>query len=258
MLQYRLKGLRDRMTGRQGRTRVDAGNVPPPHIEVTPEAVTWAYRMFLGRDPESQETVDEKMRSFSALSDLRECLLTSPEYLANNPPMHVPSISGHEPAMEVEEVESSEDLAKILEHIRLTWQFLGETEPHWSVSTSRKFLSSHQRNRGRFLQLGRDHVEKLLGLVAAERARPLGVPDLRRIWMRPWADHPLARRLLRARLLLRHLGGHLGVLHHLTRSGVTNVTLRHVRTVDEMVNLERVDLVYSLIVLQTTRRPSFA
>jgi len=33
------------------------------------------------------------------------------------------------------------------------------------------------------------------------------------------------------------------------------VTLRHVRTVDEMVNLERVDLVYSLIVLQHNPPP---
>ena len=38
-------------------------------------------------------------------------------------------------------------------------------------------------------------------------------------------------------------------------SGVSNVTLRHVRTVDEMVNLERVDLVYSLIVLQHNPPP---
>ena len=33
------------------------------------------------------------------------------------------------------------------------------------------------------------------------------------------------------------------------------MTLRHVRTVDEMVNLERVDLVYSLIVLQHNPPP---
>jgi len=40
-----------------------------------------------------------------------------------------------------------------------------------------------------------------------------------------------------------HLGG---AARHLTQSGVTNVTLvtlRHARTVDEMVNLERVDQV---------------
>ena len=142
--------------------------------------MTWAYRLFLGRDPENQETVDEKMRLFSALSDLRECLLTSPEYLASNPPMHVPSISGHEPAMEVEEVDSCEDLAKILEHIQLTWQFHGETEPHWSVLTSQRFLKSHIKgNRGRILQFGTRRCREATRLVAAERDGPLGIPDLR-------------------------------------------------------------------------------
>jgi 2-polyprenyl-3-methyl-5-hydroxy-6-metoxy-1,4-benzoquinol methylase len=257
VLRYRLKGLSNRLTGRHGRTRVDAGNVPPPHIEVTPEAVTWAYRLFLGRDPENKETVNEKMRSFSAVSDLRKCLLTSPEFRANNPPMHVPSISGHEPAMEVEEVESSEDLAKILEHIRLTWQFHGETEPHWSVLTSQRFLKSHiNETEEEFFNSGRDNVEKLRASLRRNGLDPsahrtcveygCGLGRITR-WLADRFEHVYCYDISAAHLA--------GAAHHLTRSGVTNVTLHHVRTVDEMVNLERADLVYSLIVLQHNPPP---
>ena len=145
--------------------------------------------------------------------------------------MQVPSITGHEPAMEVEDVKSSEDLAQILEHIRLTWQYLGEIEPHWSVLTSEKFVKSHiTETEEEFFNSGRDNVEKLL---ASLRRNGLDISAYRtcveygcglgRItrWLADRFRHVYGYDTLAA-----HLGG---AANHLTRSGVTNVTLRQVR-----------------------------
>lgn len=53
---------------------------------IDPDLVVWAYRVILGRDPESQEVVQEKARSCANLSVLRASLLNSTEYRQANAP----------------------------------------------------------------------------------------------------------------------------------------------------------------------------
>jgi len=54
-----------------------------PEIPVNAETVTWAYRLILGREPESQETVDFYVRSGMTLAGLRTALMASDEFRAD-------------------------------------------------------------------------------------------------------------------------------------------------------------------------------
>lgn len=53
---------------------------------IEPDLVVWAYRVILGRDPESQEVVQEKVHSCANLGVLRASLLNSTEYRQANTP----------------------------------------------------------------------------------------------------------------------------------------------------------------------------
>jgi FkbM family methyltransferase len=49
-------------------------------MPVSAEAVTWAYRLLLGRDPESEQVIREKMGACPNLEVLRDSLMASEEY----------------------------------------------------------------------------------------------------------------------------------------------------------------------------------
>lgn len=48
-------------------------------------------------------------------------------------------LSGIEPAMKIEELNSEEEIETLFKDLRNTWQTLGATEPYWSVLSSDKF-----------------------------------------------------------------------------------------------------------------------
>lgn len=50
-------------------------------MPISAEEVVWGYRVILGRDPESEEVMREKMASCSDISVLRDSLLASNEYV---------------------------------------------------------------------------------------------------------------------------------------------------------------------------------
>ena len=59
--------------------RRPSGKVP------TPDAVRWAYRLFLDREPESDEVVRCHVERCGSVRELRNAFLRSPEYLALEP-----------------------------------------------------------------------------------------------------------------------------------------------------------------------------
>ena len=50
-------------------------------MSLTRKHVIWAYRLFLEREPESEQAIDEKLRAVATISELRIQFLGSPEYL---------------------------------------------------------------------------------------------------------------------------------------------------------------------------------
>jgi len=147
-------------------------------MDITREMLTWAYRLFLDREPESKQVIDSKLKSLKTPRDLRNEFLSSFEYLQHNPRTHPLSLSGNEPALEID-THTQPD--KLFAHIQKVWQELGASEPHWSVLTWDKFKSSQKIQEDEFYETGRADVEQLFTTlarnnisVAASAASPTG------------------------------------------------------------------------------------
>ena len=260
MPQLTFKGLSPRLTGWFARSQDDPGSNSSPSaldLGVTPEAVAWAYRLLLDREPEGPQAVRKHIASLSSFGELRNRILNSAEYRKNNQPLHVPALTGVEPPLVIEDVLDPSELSRLLDHIGQTWQQLGEIEPHWSVITADRFHSANiKENEVEFYQSGEDPANRLFKTLRRNGVDPTQLRTcleygcgLGRVtgWLARRFEHVFGYDISSAHLE--------GASSQLAARGITNVTLRQIRTVDDIHNLERVDLVYSLIVLQHNPPP---
>ena len=69
------------------------------------DAIVWAYRLFLDREPESDATVERMAAELSTSADIRRRFVSSAEYRERIANSARPSLNGHEPPMQIEHVE---------------------------------------------------------------------------------------------------------------------------------------------------------
>lgn len=225
--------------------------------DLTREAVIWAYRLYLDREPESEAVIEEHLRKCASTQELRDNFIYSTEFRQKNPALHLPVLIGDEPPMSIEDNCSDEELQKLLDHVQSTWQALGESEPHWSVVVADQYRQANiQQNTDAFYQTGKQHVEQLFGSLARNGVQSSG--------FKTCLDYGAG-----VGRITRHLAEQfeqvfaydVSVSHlrcaedYLTREKITNVTLRQLKRVQDIENLPKVDLAYSMIVLQHNPPP---
>lgn len=139
-------------------------------MAISREEVIWAYRMILGREPESEDVVKKQM-GLQSLASLREAFLKSPEFserlnmsAVNNPQFNFLPLNL--PKNEIEHDATANQLAKCITKIKLAWSHLGITKPHFSVLTDKQFLPENlDSNLDKFWlsgELEADLIEKIL------------------------------------------------------------------------------------------------
>jgi 2-polyprenyl-3-methyl-5-hydroxy-6-metoxy-1,4-benzoquinol methylase len=133
-LKTRLKRVLSRLGIGAEEPRLVSGLSP-----LRPDDVRAAYRIFLDREAESDEVVEEKANRLPDTAALRREFLLAPEFRQLNDGVSQPTMDGLESPMSVAYEPSPELMEALYEHVRSTWQRLGETDPHWSVSTSEVF-----------------------------------------------------------------------------------------------------------------------
>jgi SAM-dependent methyltransferase len=149
-----------------------------------------------------------------------------------------PTLSGVEPRMSIEDVSAGPDLQRLFEHVQGTWQHFGETD------------------QGEFYDTGRgdaDHLYHALSRsgIEANRFRSCleygcGLGRVTR-WLAPHFEQVHAYDTSRS---------HLSEAEQYLRSqGIANVDLNHVESVQDIFKLPKVDVVFSLIVLQHNPPP---
>jgi SAM-dependent methyltransferase len=260
MLRLKFKNLRKGVRRVQGRTDSGRGS-GPERSKVTPEMVTWGYRLFLDRDPENRHVVEDKVSRIATIKDLRQEFLTSAEFVANdeaNKRRSLPcALDGNEPPMHVEEVDGEQDLTSILDHIQRCWQQLGETEPHWSVCSSDRFLQSQiQETKDEFYNSGRYDVARLLLTLERNGIDPTA--------FRTCLEYGCGLGRVTAWLAERFesvYGYDISLAHlqstenYLAQRDARNVILRHIRSVQDIFQLQKSDIIYSVLVLQHNPPP---
>jgi SAM-dependent methyltransferase len=253
MLQHTRDVFRKRRRDRQAFLKGLSGAEMP----VTPAVVTWGYRLFLGREPESAQVVEEKVKDCATLEELRRVFLTSHEFKQQNQPARTPSLSGHEPRMTIQNAYTDNDLHKLFAHIQGTWHSLGETEPYWSVLTSEKFKQSHiQQALDQFYDSGMSDVRRLFSTLERNNIDYAAFKScleygcgLGRVtrWLSEKFDIVYGYDISLAHL--ERAESYLNGQH------IRNTVLRHIKHINEILNLPKVDLVYSILVLQHNPPP---
>lgn len=225
---------------------------------VSAEAVIWGYRLFLGRDPENPEVVAEKVNGCAGLPHLREIFLRSAEFLQQIEGLSLPvAAENNTPMGAIEDEGAENELARVFQKVQDTWQYFGETEPHWSVLTFNRFKkSSIAAHIDMFYNSGAADIEKLFQTLARNQVDAsslrscidygCGLGRLTR-WLATRFETVHAYDISRA-----HLNG---FREYMTAHAIQNIELHHLQKIEDLQSLARVDLIYSIIVLQHNPPP---
>ncbi len=229
----------------------------PSAPKTNAEWVRHAYRLFLDREPENDAVVAEKVATCPDIPALRQKFLLAHEFIKNNRELVSSSLDRQEPPMRIERLDDPADLAVIVDHIARVWEYHGQTEPHWSVLTSDRFHSSRiDDTSDEFFASGKTPAQILVKTLERNGLAPAafrtcleygcGLGRITR-WLADLFEHVYGYDISASLLA--------GAAEHLARQDVRNVSLRRVSRVEDIDNLDRVDLVYSIIVLQHNPPP---
>lgn len=132
---------------------------------ITHEDVRMAYRLILGREPESSGVVNNYVTRCTSIAELRSAFLQSPEFRNKLP------ISSFKPTnlgpLSVDTDVSQETLGNMIAHVERNWEQLGRTEPHWSVLSQENFRAKNLPGReSQFFDSGRSVLDGVVSAVA--------------------------------------------------------------------------------------------
>jgi 2-polyprenyl-3-methyl-5-hydroxy-6-metoxy-1,4-benzoquinol methylase len=250
------RSARSKLTDRNQRS----ANSAQAAERISREAVVWAYRLYLDREPENDRVIDEHRRKCASTQELRANFIYSHEFREKNPTLHVPVLSGHEPPMSIEDVGSDRDLQKLFDLIQFTWEEFGKREPHWSVVVAEQYQQSNiEANKDEFYRTGEQHLAQLFGSLERNHVQHRG--------FKTCLDYGCG-----VGRITRHLAerfekvfaydislSHLQCAEdYLTKENVSNVAFRHLQRVADIQTLPNVDLAYSMLVLQHNPPPVIA
>jgi len=228
---------------------------------VTREQVVAAYRLILGRDPESEQMIRNQMAAHEDLAAMRTAMLHSPEFrrVALYSPWLLPMDDC--PRINVDTDAGGEaGLIALFERVAEAWKAFGENEPYWSVLTDEAFrLDSFDRHAREYLDSGEHEVVRLIAWLERNGIKPesleccleygSGTGRITR-WLASRFRRVLACDVSEPHLKLAR--------EHLERAGCRNAEFGLVDSLAVLDELPPVDLVFSVIVLQHNPPPLIA
>jgi SAM-dependent methyltransferase len=226
---------------------------------MSPQEIKMAYRLILGREPESATVVEEQRRRFQNLEELREGFLGSAEFRSHNFRPVTPEID-HGPPLSVDLEPDPSVLPDILQRVEQCWRSLGETEPFWSVASCDQFKSTaFMAHATEFYETGRRDIDRLLSWLVRNHVDPATISSCSEYgcgvgrvtaWLAARFPRVYAYDISAPHLKLAR--------EYLGKEGQSNVVLHKIDTISSLSSLEHVDLVFTVIVLQHNPPPVIA
>ena len=230
---------------------------------ISADEVQLAYRLFLGREPENEDVVNDLCQSVHTVDELRAEFYKSAEFrkymeeildaspkVAQRHPFHLPNIPV--------DVDCSDDVLDMMfSRIADEWSNLGKVDPYWSVITQPQYhLDQFDGHREQFFNSG-SHISNLF-LASLRRCRIN--PNL----LESCLDFGCGVARVSAQLaniFPRVIGvdiskPHLELAKSFCESGnIKNVELIHLERIRMVQSLPQVDLILSVITLQHNPPP---
>ncbi|HVX04497.1 MAG TPA: class I SAM-dependent methyltransferase [Rhodanobacteraceae bacterium] len=133
-------------------------------VPATEEAAVWAYRLILGREPESAAIASDHARQSRSLKDLRERFLESSEFTQRYRVVERErgrNVSVFPPCAIQTKVDAG-IAADLFDRVARSWTRFGNSEPYWSVLSEPQYMMERiGETREAFLESGRENMERL-------------------------------------------------------------------------------------------------
>ena len=230
---------------------------------VTPEDVSYAYKLFLGREPENAEVVAGYCQSTQTLEQLSRIFMNSPEFMRRmGSALEKPQANRHRhpfhlPRIPVETQVTAEVLDQMFERIHKEWEQLGATEPYWSVVTQpQNYLAEFEQHREQFYASGNGACQTFLATLRRCGINPSQLNTCLEVGCGVGRVTPYLAGAFSQVIATDISGQHLELARaHLADKGVQNVALQHWHNVDQMRQLPQLDAIVSIITLQHNPPP---
>jgi SAM-dependent methyltransferase len=227
---------------------------------VSKTEVELAYRLLLGREPESRSVVDAVCKSHDSLQDLRRRFMSSPEFFAQLDRHRLSAMPLSWPPSRVEVELDAGRLQELITRIEREFVYLAETEPFWSVISQDRFrVANIKGSEPAFFRSGKGVVDDFrvtaarYGIelntfgICVELGCGLGRST---IFLSEEFERVLALDISAAHLQLAR--------GFVNEHGKHNVEFLHVNTLATFENVPEFDAFFSIIVLQHNPPPLIA
>ena len=233
---------------------------------ITPDDVKFAYQLFLGRDPENEDVINNFCQNTHSLKQLRDVFLNSPEFMSqvkdlmgqSHPTRHRHPF--HLPFIPVETQVSDETLQKMFNRIQAEWEYLGNKDPYWSVVTQPKYHQDEFAIHSDEFYLSGHHATKLF--LAALMRCGINLNEIKtcieigcgvgRV------TYHLSKEFEKV-IAIDISESHLAIAkNYLEEKSVNNVELIQWQSLDQLEMMPTVDAIHSLITFQHNPPPVMA
>lgn len=219
------------------------------------ELVEACFKAILGRAPESERVVEEKIKWSPSIEALIGELLGSSEYLDRLPRRVKEFYLREAPRIDVDADDAS--MQALFARVRSQWRALGESDPFWSVLTHDEFRSANLSKEAlaAFYESGAEHAA-FVDLFSARNNTPIprGVCVDFGCGVGRVAMH-LAERFDKVIAVDISEGNLRQCGEMAARRGLSNIECHLLRSPEDLSHLPDVDFVYSVIALQHNTPP---
>ena len=230
---------------------------------VTPEEVSYAYKLFLGREPESADVIAAYCQNIDTLDQLSRTFMSSPEFMRRmGSALEKPQASRHRhpfnmPKIPVETQVSAEVLGQMFKRIQKQWEHLGVTEPYWSIVTQpQNQMDQFDQHREQFYASGNSACQTFLASLRRCGINPFQLNTCLEVGCGVGRITSYLAEAFSKVIAADISGEHLKLAKtHFGEKGIQNVELQHWLTIDLIGELPQVDIIYSIITLQHNPPP---
>jgi protein-L-isoaspartate O-methyltransferase len=231
-----------------------------------PEEIILAYNLFLGRNPESLEVINNLAQTTHTVEQLRHVFIESPEFrqrialildkpqaIRQRHPLTFPSIP-------VDVKINNNQLAYMFERIHKEWEELGERDPFWSVVTQPHYhLDQFDAHKEQFYSSGNYISEIFLAALRRNNINYNNMSSCLEIGCGVGRVTSFLAEAFPKVIATDISSSHLELARkYLEEQNVTNVDLQHFSDTYALESLPKVDSILSVITLQHNPPPVIA